>query len=109
MPQPAGVVAEMLRTIVYCASLVAVTVLVCRRDLVPEALRGKLPDSLEPYEPATERTRQLFILALIGGAAGVSGSLLRAALICSGVGGRTSRGERGVVAEPCSTSLIFVQ
>mgnify|MGYP007125913684 CR=1 FL=1 len=29
----------------------------------------KLPDSLEPYEPATERTRQLFILALIGGAA----------------------------------------
>ena len=69
MPQPAGVVAEMMRTIVYCASLVTVTVLVCRRDLVPEAFRGKLPDSLEPYEPATERTRQLFILALIGGAA----------------------------------------
>ena len=69
MPQPAGVVAEMMRTIVYCASLVTVTVLVCRRDLVPEGLRGKLPDALEPYEPATERTRQLFILALIGGAA----------------------------------------
>jgi hypothetical protein len=69
MPQPLGVVAECLRTIFYCSSLVAITVLVCRRDLVPGALRDALPDSLAPFEPATEQTRQLFILALIGATA----------------------------------------
>mmetsp|Transcript_1909 Transcript_1909/g.5784 ORF Transcript_1909/g.5784 Transcript_1909/m.5784 type:complete len:85 (+) Transcript_1909:166-420(+) len=59
------VLGECLTTAIKCALLITVSVLVCRRDLVPVSWRDSLPPQLAPFEAADERTRQTFIVGLV--------------------------------------------